>query len=78
MNLTDFDVETFLSEAKTKGGKAGHTLPNFGFAMSGGSMRSLCLGAAVLDAFDGRNEKAVLAGIGGLVQLSTYATGLSG
>ncbi|KAG0147542.1 hypothetical protein CROQUDRAFT_42641 [Cronartium quercuum f. sp. fusiforme G11] len=78
VNLTDFDIENFLESAVRIGGRASETLPTFGFALSGGSMRSLCLGAAVLDAFDGRNEQALAAKVGGLVQLGTYASGLSG
>ncbi|KAH9816824.1 lysophospholipase [Melampsora americana] len=53
-------------------------LPNFAFAISGGSMRSLCLGASILDAFDERNPNSIDAKIGGLLQLANYASGLSG
>lgn len=77
-NMMDFNVNEFLSKAESTGGRASETLPSFGFALSGGSIRALCLGAAVLDAFDWRNEEAVELRVGGLLQLATYASGLSG
>ncbi|KAG0139359.1 hypothetical protein CROQUDRAFT_666628 [Cronartium quercuum f. sp. fusiforme G11] len=78
LNITDLNVEGFLYPANTLGGRAAETLPNFGFAFSGGGARALCVGASILDAMDGRNEKGVKAGVGGIVQLANYATGLSG
>ncbi|KAG0139668.1 hypothetical protein CROQUDRAFT_69979 [Cronartium quercuum f. sp. fusiforme G11] len=76
VNLEDFDVEKFLAKAESTGG--GRFFPKFGFAFSGGGVRALCLGASIIEAFDGRNPDAVEARIGGLIQLATYASGLSG
>ncbi|KAH9817183.1 lysophospholipase catalytic domain-containing protein [Melampsora americana] len=78
VNLIDFDLNQFLSKAEHQGGIGMKTLPSFGFAISGGGIRALCLGASILEGFDGRNQKAVDAKVGGLVQLATYASGLSG
>lgn len=79
VNLTDFNIESFLQQAiDHDSNKANYNLPNFAFAMSGGSMRSLCLGASVLDAFDERNPNSIDAKIGGILQLANYASGLSG
>ncbi|KAG0140869.1 hypothetical protein CROQUDRAFT_68916 [Cronartium quercuum f. sp. fusiforme G11] len=78
LNITGLDVESFLSQATSQGGRAAENLPNFGFAISGGGARALCVGASILDAMDGRNDRGVQAGVGGIVQLANYATGLSG
>lgn len=78
-NLVDFDLNQFMAMAQA--GKTGgrvNGLPKLGFAFSGGGVRALCLGAAVIEAFDGRNEKAVEARVGGIIQLANYACGLSG
>ncbi|EGF97507.1 uncharacterized protein MELLADRAFT_85114 [Melampsora larici-populina 98AG31] len=78
VKLNNFDVNQFLAKAEHQGGIGMNTLPSFGFAISGGGVRALCLGASILEGFDGRNQKAVDAKVGGLVQLATYASGLSG
>ncbi|EGG04873.1 uncharacterized protein MELLADRAFT_108088 [Melampsora larici-populina 98AG31] len=81
VNLTDFNIESFLQSTISKHEEISSistSLPNFAFAMSGGSMRSLCLGASILDAFDERNPNSINAKIGGLLQLANYASGLSG
>ncbi|EGG07467.1 uncharacterized protein MELLADRAFT_62630 [Melampsora larici-populina 98AG31] len=78
LNLTGLDVEGFLARANNQGGRTAETLPNFGFAFSGGGSRALCVGASILEAMDGRNERGVQAKVGGLVQLANYAAGLSG
>ncbi|KAA1072621.1 Lysophospholipase 1 [Puccinia graminis f. sp. tritici] len=78
VQLKDFDVNSFLHKAKQNGGKAGETLPNLGFSLSGGGARALCVTASILDAFDSRNEKANEGQVGGILQLANYAAGVSG
>lgn len=57
---------------------AGDTLPNFGLSLSGGGGRALCLSGSILEAFDSRNPRADAAKVGGILQLSNYAVGVSG
>jgi lysophospholipase len=52
--------------------------PTVGIAVSGGGFRSAQTGAGTFNALDGRNEDAVKAGTGGVYQLASYMTGLSG
>ncbi|KAF9478647.1 phospholipase B [Pholiota conissans] len=52
--------------------------PNIGFAIPGGGLRAAQYGAAVLQALDARNSSAKAAGTGGLLQVASYITGLSG
>ncbi|KNZ63807.1 hypothetical protein VP01_109g6 [Puccinia sorghi] len=78
VQLQDFDVQSFLLAAKINGGKAGETLPNLGFSLSGGGVRALCVGASILDGFDSRNQKAKEGKVGGILQLANYAAGISG
>ncbi|PLW51758.1 hypothetical protein PCANC_05543 [Puccinia coronata f. sp. avenae] len=78
VQLQDFDVQSFLLKAKTRGGLAGETLPNFAFSLSGGGVRALCVAASILDGFDSRNQKAVEGKVGGILQLANYAAGISG
>ncbi|KAK4058742.1 hypothetical protein OIO90_000186 [Microbotryomycetes sp. JL221] len=54
------------------------TLPTIGIALSGGGNRAALFGAGALSAFDGRNSTSATRGLGGLLQSSTYVTGLSG
>ncbi|KAF9502000.1 phospholipase B [Pleurotus eryngii] len=56
---------------------AGH-FPKVGMAIPGGGLRSAQYGAACLNGLDSRNERAKQAGTGGLLQVSSYLTGLSG
>ena len=49
-----------------------------GIAISGGGYRAAQYGAGVLSALDARNESAKAAGTGGLLQVASYLTGLSG
>jgi lysophospholipase len=78
VNLEDFNINDFLQSAKENGGVAALTLPNIGFALSGGSMRALCFSGSILDSFDSRNEQANEARVGGILQLANYAVGVSG
>ncbi|KAI7945485.1 hypothetical protein MJO29_011873, partial [Puccinia striiformis f. sp. tritici] len=76
--LLGFDVDEFLSEATRNGGTPAVTLPNLGFALSGGGARAGLVGAGILNAFDSNNPAAVTAKTGGILQLANYAAGLSG
>ncbi|KAH7873529.1 lysophospholipase [Lentinula edodes] len=49
-----------------------------GLAFSGGGYRASQFGAGVISALDARNSTAVAAGTGGLLQVATYLSGLSG
>lgn len=49
-----------------------------GIAFSGGGYRASQFGAGVISALDGRNATAVAAGTGGLLQVASYLSGLSG
>lgn len=55
-----------------------HTGPTVGIAVSGGGFRAALVGAGIFNAFDQRNKTAVKAGTGGILQLASYMTGLSG
>ncbi|KIY62427.1 hypothetical protein CYLTODRAFT_361495 [Cylindrobasidium torrendii FP15055 ss-10] len=49
-----------------------------GIAVSGGSFRASLYGASVLNALDARNQSSKDAGTGGLLQVSSYISALSG
>ncbi|KAK6197941.1 lysophospholipase [Scheffersomyces amazonensis] len=66
-NLTDFDVQDFLSSNS----------PTIGLAFSGGGYRAMLTGAGELAALDSRTNSANN-GLKGLLQASTYISGLSG
>ncbi|OAV98211.1 hypothetical protein PTTG_25705 [Puccinia triticina 1-1 BBBD Race 1] len=78
VGLKDFDVKSFLSKAQSSGGRAGETLPNLAFSLSGGGARALCVAASILEAFDIRNDKAKEDKVGGILQLANYVAGVSG
>ncbi|KAE9401546.1 phospholipase B [Gymnopus androsaceus JB14] len=52
--------------------------PKIGLAIPGGGLRAAQFGAAALSGIDARNESAKSAGTGGLLQVSSYLSGLSG
>jgi lysophospholipase len=52
--------------------------PNIGMAIPGGGLRAAQYGAATLLALDARNATAKAAGTGGLLQVASYLSGLSG
>ncbi len=54
------------------------SFPKVGIAVSGGGYRAAQYGAGVLSALDSRNESAKAAGTGGLLQVTSYLSGLSG
>ncbi|MBW0507593.1 hypothetical protein O181_047308 [Austropuccinia psidii MF-1] len=80
VNLVDFDIESFLSRAKSdeEGPILGQTLPSIAFAASGGGHRAMLYSASILAAFDGREAEAVAGGTGGILQLISWCSGLSG
>ncbi|KAJ7594761.1 phospholipase B [Mycena floridula] len=56
---------------------AGH-FPLVGLVLPGGGLRASLFGAAALNALDSRNQTSKAAGTGGLLQVASYLTGLSG
>ncbi|KAK1780485.1 lysophospholipase [Copromyces sp. CBS 386.78] len=74
-NIAGFDVESFMNEAA----KNISQLPNVAIAFSGGGYRALMNGAGFVAAADNRIKDTMAAGgIGGLLQSTTYLSGLSG
>ncbi|KAJ3332335.1 Lysophospholipase 1 [Blyttiomyces sp. JEL0837] len=67
--LEGFDIDAFVAKKK---------LPTVALAFSGGGSRALLVGAGVIRAMDDRIPEAVEKGTGGILQLSTYISGLSG
>jgi lysophospholipase len=55
----------------------GGNYPKIGMAISGG-YRAAQYGAGVISALDARNDSAKAAGAGGLFQVTSYLSGLSG
>ncbi|KAJ6609839.1 phospholipase B [Mycena sp. CBHHK59/15] len=55
----------------------GH-FPKVGLAIPGGGLRAALYGAGCLSGLDARNESSNAAGTGGLLQVASYMTGLSG
>jgi len=69
------DVRAYLQNITDHGG----TLPRIGIAVSGGGYRAMMNGAGALAAFDDRTSGSTQAGrLGGILQASTYVSGLSG
>ncbi|KAG6868104.1 hypothetical protein C0993_007514 [Termitomyces sp. T159_Od127] len=52
--------------------------PKVGMAIPGGGLRAALYGAACLSGLDARNDSAKAAGTGGLLQVASYLSGLSG
>lgn len=69
-NITGYDLAALAPNASY--------WPTVGIAVSGGGFRAALVGAGTFAALDGRNESAVQAGTGGVWQLASYMTGLSG
>ncbi|KAH9011013.1 phospholipase B [Lactarius pseudohatsudake] len=55
-----------------------NSFPKIGIAVSGGGYRAAQYGAGVLSGLDARNDSAKQAGTGGLLQVASYLSGLSG
>ncbi|KAK6461222.1 phospholipase B [Scheffersomyces coipomensis] len=71
-NMTDFDPEDYITNQITN-----ETI-RIGISFSGGGYRAMLSGAGQLAALDNRTTNASIAGLGGLLQASTYLVGLSG
>jgi len=75
VKVGDYDVTSYLNQHASNSSN----LPNIGIAVSGGGYRALMNGAGAIKAFDSRTENATTSGhLGGLLQSSTYVSGLSG
>lgn len=73
LNISDFNVTQYFAETQAA------FLPNIGIAFSGGGYRALLNGAGAFAAFDERTSNSTAPGhLGGLVQSTTYISGLSG
>lgn len=74
-NLTDFDARSFLNDISHDG----IDTIRIGLAFSGGGFRAMLGGAGMLSALDINTPGSRgPGGLGGLLQASTYVTGLSG
>ncbi|KAF2169207.1 hypothetical protein M409DRAFT_36163 [Zasmidium cellare ATCC 36951] len=74
LNLSDFDLETYLARLQQNEAN----VPALGMAISGGAWSSALTGTGALRAIDDRFSPAVEQRIGGLLQSLTYLAGLSG
>ena len=73
LTIPGFNVTRFFAESETT------SLPNIGIAFSGGGYRALLNGAGAFSAFDERTTNSTKPGhLGGLLQATTYMSGLSG
>lgn len=72
-NLTDFDAKKFIMNSTNSSQPL-----NIGLAFSGGGYRSMLSGAGQLAALDNRTEDGHAYSLGGVLQSSTYISGLSG
>ena len=68
--MKDFDAEKFVKNTSKP--------ITIGLSFSGGGYRAMLNGAGQLSALDNRTDGASDAALGGLLQASTYLTGLSG
>ncbi|EMC99663.1 hypothetical protein BAUCODRAFT_30039 [Baudoinia panamericana UAMH 10762] len=75
MNITGLDTTSYLNRHANNAS----ALPNIGIAVSGGGYRAMLNGAGYLEAWDDRTPNATSVGqLGGLLQATTYLSGLSG
>ncbi|KAJ6440134.1 lysophospholipase precursor [Purpureocillium lavendulum] len=81
LNISGFDADTYIKNVidDVQGGNASAQVPRIAIAVSGGGYRALMNGAGALAAFDNRTTNATSKGqLGGLLQATTYLSGLSG
>ncbi|KAM5362714.1 hypothetical protein ACJZ2D_012376 [Fusarium nematophilum] len=71
-NISDFDVSSFIKKLKPT------NVPIVGLSVSGGGTQSGLGGLGIWQAYDARSNDAIAARTGGLTQLLSYITGLSG
>lgn len=75
IDIPDFDSESHLRDAE----RDATAVPNIGLAFSGGGYRAMLNGAGAFAALDSRSPGSSTRGnLGGLLQSSTYISGLSG
>lgn len=75
LNIPDFDAASYIDSVSDNAS----ALPNIAIAVSGGGWRALLNGAGALKAFDSRTDNTTGDGqLGGLLQSTTYLSGLSG
>lgn len=75
LGITGLDTNAYIDKYKSNVAN----IPNIGVAMSGGGYRALLNGAGALAAFDSRTANSTSKGhLGGLLQSTTYLSGLSG
>lgn len=75
MGITGLDTNAYIDNHKSNI----DNIPNIGIAMSGGGYRALLNGAGAIAAFDSRTSNSTSKGhLGGLLQSTTYLSGLSG
>ncbi|KAL6917412.1 hypothetical protein FSST1_008907 [Fusarium sambucinum] len=70
--INDFDINKYMDKLKED------DVPIVGLSVSGGGTQSGLGGLGVWKAFDSRSDAAIAARTGGLAQLLSYITGLSG
>jgi lysophospholipase len=70
--INDFDINEYMDKLKEE------DVPIVGLSVSGGGTQSGLGGLGVWKAFDSRSDAAISARTGGLAQLLSYITGLSG
>ncbi|KAI5278768.1 Lysophospholipase 1, partial [Ascosphaera aggregata] len=76
VSIDGFDADQWLKSHKEKDASA---VPNVAIAASGGGYRAMLNGAGAIAAFDERTPNSTAEGhLGGLLQASTYVSGLSG
>jgi lysophospholipase len=75
LNITNFDAQSYIDKHATNASN----IPNIAIAASGGGYRAMLNGGGVVGAFDSRTPNSTSTGqLGGLLQSSTYLSGLSG
>jgi len=75
VNISGFNVTSYFNTHSSNTS----SLPSIGIAVSGGGYRALLNGAGAIQAFDSREVDGGSSGhLGGLLQSSTYLSGLSG
>jgi lysophospholipase len=80
-NISGLDTAAYIDSIvqDVNGGNDSAVLPRIGVAVSGGGYRALMNGAGALASFDDRSSNSTGKGqLGGLLQATTYLSGLSG
>lgn len=73
--ISGFDTNSYIDNLTSNNDR----VPRIGIAISGGGYRALMNGAGALSAFDNRTANSTTDGkLGGLLQATTYLSGLSG